>query len=321
MKTATVTPILKKSNLDISNISNFRSISNPSFLSKLLERAISRQLTVYLESESLLPLFQSAYRANHSTETAVLRVFSDLVAASDAGNISLMALLDLTAAFDTVDHEILIHRLELEFGVTGSALSWIKSYLIGRRQAVRCNDVTAPACDLMCGVPQGSVLGPLLFLLYTTGLHQVIQRHGLQNHCYADDSQIYGSCCPSASVSLRTRMLDCISEVNEWMTCNRLKLNPEKTEFIWCSMPRMSHRVDQVTPFLIDGVMVAPVMSVKFLGVQMDSGLTMTTHVNRTMSACFYQLRRLKVARRSLPLESAKSMVNAFVTSRLDYCN
>jgi len=108
MKTAIVTPILKKSNLDSSDISSFRPISNLSFVSKLLERAVSQQLTVYLESESLLPLFQSAYRANHSTETAILHVYLDLVAGSDVDDISLMVLLDLSAAFDTVDHDFLL---------------------------------------------------------------------------------------------------------------------------------------------------------------------------------------------------------------------
>ena len=155
MKLAIVTPILKKPNLDPTDISNFRPISNLSFVSKLLERAISHQLTVYLESESLLPEYQSAYRANHSTETAVLRVFSDLVAASDAGNISLMALLDLSAAFDTVDHDILFRRLEFDFGLSGSALSWLQSYLLGRRQSVRTGNTLAPACDLTCGCHSG----------------------------------------------------------------------------------------------------------------------------------------------------------------------
>ena len=144
MKMAIVTPILKKPNLDPSDISNFRPISNLSFLSKLLERAICRQLTAYLESGSLLPQHQSAYRANHSTETAVLRVFSDLVAASDADKISLLALLDLSAAFDTMDYDILFHRLESDFGVTGPALAWLKSYLQGRKQAVRCGKKFSP---------------------------------------------------------------------------------------------------------------------------------------------------------------------------------
>ena len=321
MKMAIVTPILKKPNLDPSDISNFRPISNLSFLSKLLERAISRQMTAYLEGGSMLPRHQSAYRANHSTETAVLRVYSDLVTASDAGNISLLALLDLSAAFDTVDYDILFQRLESDFGVTGDALLWLRSYLQGRKQAVRCGEILSPACDLSCGVPQGSVLGPLLFLIYTASLHQVIERHGLCNHCYADDSEIYGSCSPRDSGTLRSQVLDCISDVNVWMNSNRLKLNPSKTEFMWCSTPRMAHHVDNTTPFVIDKVSVVPVTSVRLLGVQLDSELTLTSHVSRTVSSCFYQLRRLKAARRSLPLASAKTLVSSFVTSRLDYCN
>jgi len=142
--------------------------------------------------------------------------------------------------------------------VSGSALSWIQSYLLERRQAVRCNDVIAPASELTCGVPQGSMLGPLLFLLCTANLHLVILRHGLRNHCYADDSQIYGSCNPNDSVLLRTRILGCISEVSEWMASNRLRRNPAKTEFIWCSTSKISHRVDQVTPFLIGVIAVPP---------------------------------------------------------------
>jgi len=321
LKAAVVTPIIKKSNLDSADISNFRPVSNLSFISKLLERTVSHQLTSYLEGGSLLPLYQSAYRANHSTETAILRVHSDLVAASDAGDISLLALLDLSAAFDTVDYDILFNRLTSDFGVSGSALAWLKSYLLGRRQSVCCHGVLAPATELTCGVPQGSCLGPLLFLLYTAGLHEVIQRHGLRNHCYADDSEIYGSCHPRDSKTLREKMLHCISDVSTWMASNRLKLNPAKTELMWCSTPGMAHHVDHVTPFIIGHVPVKPVTTVRLLGVMLDSELTMTTHVSRTVSTCFYQLRRLKSARRSLPTESAKSLVSAFVTSRLDYCN
>jgi hypothetical protein len=100
----------------------------------------------------------------------VLRIFSDLVAKLDAGNVSLMALLDLSAAFDTVDHNILARRLEKDFGITDSALAWIVSYLSDRKHAVACGGVLSATTSLFCGVPQGSVLGPLLFFMYTAGL-------------------------------------------------------------------------------------------------------------------------------------------------------
>jgi hypothetical protein len=321
MKMALVVPILKKSHLDPADISNYRPVSNLSFLSKLLERVIKQQLTKYLESESLLPSNQSAYRTGHSTETAALRVFSDLVSESDAGKISLIALLDLSAAFDTVDYEILFRRLESVCGIAGTALTWIKSYLTDRKQAVKCGGSLSSTSDLTCGVPQGSVLGPLLFLVYTIGLDDVIARHNLRNHAYADDAQIYGSCKPGECETLRGRMLDCIHDVNCWMASNRLKLNPAKTEFMWCSTPRMTHHVDYVTPFAVDGAVIACAKSVKLLGVHIDSDLSMTRHVSSTVSSCFFQLRRLKAVRRSLPLEAAKTVISSFVTSRVDYCN
>ena len=232
-----------------------------------------------------------------------------------------MALLDLSAAFDTVDHDILFQRLETVCGIAGTALAWIKSYLTDRKQAIKCCGAISAISNLSCGVPQGSVLGPLLFLVYTIGLDDVIARHELKNHAYADDAQIYGGCKPSESDALRVKMHGCINDVNAWMASNRLKLNPSKTEFIWCSTPRMTHHVDYLTPFMVDGATIASAKSVKLLGVYIDSELSMSKHVSSTVSSCFFQLRRLKAVRRSLPLEAAKTVVSSFVTSRIDYCN
>jgi len=124
----------------------------------------------------------------------------------------------------------------------------------------------------------------------------MIRSHGLRNHSYADDSQVYGSCRPENAATLRVAMLNCIADVNSWMASNQLKLNPQKTEFMWCSTSDMLHHIDHVAPFVIDGSVVSPVTTVKLLGVHMDSELTMTPHVSRTVSTCFYQLRRLKGA-------------------------
>ena len=116
-------------------------------------------------------------------------------------------------------------------------------------------------------------------------------------------------------------MLDCINGVNVRMSSNRLKLNPAKTEFLWCSTPQMASRVDHITPLVIDGAIIAPAKSVKLLGAFFDSALSMTRHVSSTVSKCFYQLRRLKAVRRSLPLDAAKTVISSFVTSRVYYCN
>jgi len=140
MKVAIVKPLLKKDNADETDMKNYRPVCNLSMISKLLEKLVSVQITAYLESQSLLPTCQSAYRAAHSRETALLRIHSDLVAAADAGRISLVAFLDMSAAFDCVDHSILIKRLSTEFGMANSVTDWVASYLSDRQQIIRCAD-------------------------------------------------------------------------------------------------------------------------------------------------------------------------------------
>jgi hypothetical protein len=142
----------------------------------------------YLQSNDLLSSYQSAYRPIHSTETAVLRVLSDILKAVDNGDVAGLVLLDLSAAFDTVDHDILLRRLNTSCGINGTAIRWFPSYLTGRSQYVRRISVKSSIVRLVCGVPQGSVLGPVLFVLYTADLIHLIERHSLHLHLYVDDT-------------------------------------------------------------------------------------------------------------------------------------
>ena len=152
-----VTPLLKKAGLDESVPTNYRPVSNLPFLSKVLERIVHHQLTGHLITKNLLPDFQSAYRNGHSTETAELKVFSDVVDGIEKGQFALLSLLDLTAAFDTVDHEILFRRMSLTFGITGISLRWFESYLHDRNQSVQLNDdLTRPRHVLWCPTRIGS---------------------------------------------------------------------------------------------------------------------------------------------------------------------
>ena len=241
-KNAIVTPILKKANLDAHAAANYRPISNLSYLSKLLERCVNKQLNDYLSTNNLLPSVQSAYRKFHSTESAVLKVLSDIYAAADEKMVSLLGLLDLSAAFDTVDHQILFDRLRFEYGLDGSVLSWFKSYLTNRTICVHYNGQTSETVFILYGVPQGSVLGPLLFILYVAGAINIAGKHGFAAHSYADDLQIYDHSPQSSCSSLVVRMSNCVAEINEWMGSNRLKLNPSKTELIWLgSSRRLEH--------------------------------------------------------------------------------
>ena len=164
--------------------------SNLSVFSKLLERLVLGGVMSHLNRHNLLPEHQSA--EHHSTETAVLRVSSDLLNAALAGQMSLIVLLDLSAAFETAVHDILLGRLETSFGFIGCALAWFRSYLADRSFSVGYGELASSSTSITCGVLQGSVLGPLLFTMYTAELESVIRAHGLQCHIYADDMQVYG---------------------------------------------------------------------------------------------------------------------------------
>ena len=157
----------------------------------------------------------------------------------------LLSFLDPKAAFDTVDHDVLLQRLEKTFGFSGSLLRWIRSYLGNRSQSVYLHGKNNVAHPTICGVPQGSVLGPLLFTLYTANIGDIIRSHGLRQHAYADDNQVYASCSPSDAVVLRDKLLECIHSIQKWMASNRLMLNPAKSEFIWYASPRRAHLIDR----------------------------------------------------------------------------
>lgn len=157
-KHAVVRPLLKKPHLDPSVLSNFRHVSHLPFLSKVLEKVVFIQLQTFLEINSVLDKFQSGFRSRHSTESALLKVHNDIALSVDAGNPAVLVLLDLTAAFDTVDHAILVSRLEQYAGILGTALQWFRSYLANRSFSVMIGDLCSSQASLSCRVPQGSIL-------------------------------------------------------------------------------------------------------------------------------------------------------------------
>jgi hypothetical protein len=319
-KRAIVRPALKKSGLDPDLPSSYRPISNLTYLSKLIERVVAFQLVNYLEANGLMPKNQSGFRRGHSTETLLLRLMSDLHGAMDRGQVTLLALLDVSAAFDTVDHHILLTRLSTTYGITGQALAWMSSYLDGRTMRVEMGEDGSQWTLVEYGVPQGSVLGPLLYILYTADLATILSSSGLQSHQFADDLQMYQSCRPGDSSTCVAAIYTALQEVRRWMSSNRLRLNPSKTQYIWFGSPASRQKInpnDLVSSFPVGEVCTV----VRDLGVLLDEGLTLSDHVNNICRIGYYELRQIRVIRRTLSRDAAATLVHSFVLSRLDYCN
>ena len=286
----------------------------------MLERLVARQLVQYIDLHRLLPATQSGFRRGYSTETAIIRVLSDLLDAVDRGDTAALVLLDLSAAFDCVDHDILLERMRVTLGLGNAVLGWFRSYLVGRKQQVRCGGKFSPFVDLLCGVPQGSVLGPILFIIYTLDLVSLAAEHNLSLHQYADDSQVYGSCPSASTASLSADISLCVDKLADWMRSNRLQLNAGKTELMWCASARRQSQLPH-SPVTVAGAVVVPVNTVRDLGVFIDSDLGAATHVRRIVSRCFAALRQLRQLRRFVTDDCFRSLVVSLVHSRLDYGN
>ena len=308
--------------MDPNDQKSFRPVSNLPYVSKLLERVVAQQLLQHLQSYEILDRFQSAYRPGHSCETAVLRVLNDVLCSADAGDLTLLVLLDLSAAFDVINHELLLSRLQNEAGIAGDALQWFVSYLAERTQRVIVGGATSEDRPLCCGVPQGSVLGPILFTIYTNQLGAIIEDHGICRKQFADDTELYTSFHPdqlSAAAAVEA-VQSCALAVKTWMAANRLKLNDDKTEAILCGSDTSLKKVE-VKSIRVGGSDIALSDTIRDLGFFIDSRLTMTSHISAVVRSCFFQLRSLGRLRPHLNKKTASAVAVALIQSRLDYCN
>ena len=218
--------------LDHNDFNNYRHVSNLCFIAEKLEKIVLSHVSSYLNSHNLYNTYQSAYGPGHSTETALLKVVNDLFLSLSKGNISVLALLDFSSAFDTIDDTIHVHRLHTDFGIADTVLQWFSSYQTDRTHYVSLSNHCSNLAPVHSGVPQGSVLGPILFTMYTKPLFAIIDSHSIMHHSFADDLQLQMSAPPNRISELLHSMQSCIGDVNACATANMLKLNDSKTELM-----------------------------------------------------------------------------------------
>jgi len=294
---------------------DFRPISILPTLSKALERIVYKQLTDYLNKYNLFDKYQSGFRAGHSTATALLKVTEDIREAMDEQNITLLTLLDFSKAFDSVNIDLLIHKLRL-LHLSDHAVSWFNSYLCDRRQCVTSGNQTSSWRIVRTGVPQGSVLGPLLFTMYVNDISSVL-RH-CKYHMYADDLQLYIHTRPGS-------LNDAIHKVNEdldliltWTRKVGLALNAEKSQAILIGRQRLLCTTNQNSQPLIkiNNKSIPFSSSVKNLGVHMDSNLHWTDHISKTSQKVFAILHSLYHLKKiSTPKPKKDSSANTYNAS------
>ena len=207
----------------------------------------------------------------------------------------LLVLLDLSAAFDIVDRSVLLRRLQTSFGISGAPLDWLKSYLSARSR-VSIPGALSDSLPLDWGVPQGSCLGPLLYIIYSSKLFNIIERHLPNSHCYADDSQIYLSFKPddlSSQQNAITATQNCIDDIRSWMEHDKLLLNDEKTEFLDIGTRQQLSQVN-ISSITVGNSAIMKSSVVRNLGSYIDDKLSMNSHINKVCNASFYYLHNIR---------------------------
>ena len=322
LKHAVIKPLLKKLDLELM-MKNYRPVSNLPFLGKALEAAVIMQFDKHLNENSLADVKQSAYKKYHSTETLLLKIHNDIMSSLDKGEVVMLVLLDLLAAFDTIDHKILLNRLKNKYGIEGTALRWFESYLQHRTQSVLVNDKQSAKKELKYGVPQGSKLGPVLFNAYIAPLSDVAEQNGVIDQKYADDEQLILSFKPESQTDCEqafAKMEKCIEEIRTFLHDNKLCNNGDKTEFMVIGSKNNLKKLEP-SSIIVNNAQIKAVDKVKNLGVLFDKTMTMEKQVNSMCKKAFYNIKNISHIRKSLSKKDTKTAVHALVTPHLDYGN
>ena len=314
-KIAEVIPIHKEGNSE--EPANNRPISLLPILSKVSERLAHKQFVEFLTMHDKLSSYQSGNRKMHSTETALINVTDNILKAIDEKSTSLLVLLNMSKAFDSLNHNLLLEKLR-KLGLKASVTSWFSSYLSSRYQRVRYEDSVSELLPLTNGVPQGSILGPVLFTIYINDLISVITHS--QSATYVDDSQLHFKFSVSDSSSAMAVVNHDFRNISKWCAKNSLLINPDKTKLVVVGSAQLIKRLPHISLSLL-GKTISPVSFVKDLGVYIDQHLTYDVHITKTASSCMSQLVQISRIKHLLDKKTLLLLINSFVFSKLFYCS
>ena len=319
---AHVVPILKSLDLDKEDFKNYRPVSLLSFISKLTERVVHSRITSYINDNDLQTASQYGYKKHHSCETLLLKLIDDILVAVDRKLGVVLLIVDLSAAFDSVDHRLLFSILKFKYHITGSALAWLQSFLCGRTQRVKIGNCLSDALVILFGVAQGSILGPLLFNLYCAGIDSAFREAGFQTMGYADDnSGIRVFPAFSALSTVYSAIPNCLRLIRKWCNKHFLKLNSGKTQIIAFGDHQFHSGFNFTCSYNDLGGIIPFSNTVKLLGVHLDSQLNLDIHTTSTVSSVNLILRNLRLIRKYLTKRAAENLVHCVVTNKLDVCN
>ena len=313
-KIARVTPIYKSE--DKTDCGNYRPISIISNVAKVFEKVIYNQLLAFLNENKVLAENQSGFRLNHSTETTLLHLTNSWLANMDKGLINGVVFLDLKKAFDTVDHTILLSKLE-RCGVRGTPLRWFQSYLFQRKQVCKINNTVSNETDICCGVPQGSNLGPLLFLVYINDLPNCLQT--TEGSMFADDTNL--SCKGQTSADVEYKLNNDLKNIRKWLISNKLTLNRKKTEYMLIGS---KHRLDAISesPKILYGEYQLKRVKEKYvLGLIIDDQLKWNKHNVEHCKTISKSIALLRKAKNYVSQEVLVTMYNSLVLPHFSYCS